>query len=166
MESKSTRAFLNAHAYVMACEVCHLNVNNSDDLKFRWLNTANNELADSRGPDGQYKIVPVSYTDGKARRYDELGDVGGAREYVKNQYKSTEAFKTKIIKKTHLDVADKATSCNECHNVEREPALLYKDLAYSRERIEELLRIEVAGMVHKYQNFYMPDLIQEPESIQ
>lgn len=164
-ESKLTRAYLNAHAYVMTCEVCHLNVENSETIRFRWLNGGTNEVSDSRDSVGQYKIIPVSYLDGRLQRYDDAGAIQYARKYMKNQYRATEAFKRKIIEKTHLNVSEEATSCNECHNAEHEPALLYRDLAYTSARIEELLRVEVAGMIHKYKDFYMPNLLRESESV-
>jgi len=165
VESKLTRAYLNAHAYVMTCEVCHLNVENSDTLRFRWLNEGTNEVSDSKDSAGRYKIIPVSYIDGRLQRHEDPGAIQDARKYIKNQYRSTEVFKRKIIKKAHLNVPEEATSCNECHNTEREPAILYRDLAYTSARIEELLRVEVAGMIHKYKDFYMPNLLPESESV-
>ncbi|MEJ2691520.1 MAG: hypothetical protein P8166_00385 [Candidatus Thiodiazotropha sp.] len=160
-KSKSVRAFLNAHSYVMTCEVCHLKLDGDTELAYRWLEVDTNNVLKSKLPDHRFKIVPVQNVAGEFRRFDQSENIAAIREYVKQQADMTDAFREAMVKETHVNVSDEAISCSDCHNLVGQPFISYEDLSYSTDRIDELLRIEVAGMVHKYEDFYMPSLIKE-----
>ena len=162
-KSKSIRAFLNAHAYVMTCEVCHLKVDGSAELVYRWLETDTNNVLTSKVPDHRFKIIPVQNVAGEFRRFDQSENLNAIKEYVKKQADMTDAFRKAMVKETHVNVSKEAITCNDCHNPVDQPVISYQDLSYSGDRIDELLSIEVAGMVHKYEDFYMPSLIKESD---
>lgn len=159
--SKSVRAYLNAHAYVMTCEVCHLELEHSIVPTYRWLDEKSNTVSNNRASGERKKIIPIQYKDGEIKRFDEAENLEAIRQYVKEQSTMTDAFRQAMVKETHVAVSKEATSCHECHNVDEPTAQLYRDLAYEGDRVWELQKIEVAGMIHKYEEFYMPSLLRD-----
>jgi cytochrome c553 len=159
-KSIEVRAYLNAHSYVMTCEVCHLESAEPAELTYRWLEDKTNSIWETRKGEERYKIVPIQYQDRLIKRFDEWENLDAIREYMDKQEEMNEAFKKAMIKETHVSVSQEAVECGDCHNIESTPIKLYYDLAYANDRIWELQRIEVAGMVRKYEDFYMPSLIR------
>jgi hypothetical protein len=147
----------------MTCEVCHLKVDDSADLVYRWLEIDTNSVLKSKVPDHRFKIIPVQNVAGEFKRFDQSENLSAIKEYVKKQASMTEAFRKAMVKETHVSVSKEAAACNDCHNLIDQPIISYADLSYSSDRIDELLGIEVAGMIHKYEDFYMPSLIKESD---
>ena len=160
-KSVEVRAYLNAHSYIMTCEVCHLELTDSMQPTYRWLEDKTNTIWETKKGEERYKIIPIVYQDRVIKRFDEWENLDAIREYVEIESEADDAFREAMVNETHGTVSQEAVSCNACHNIDSAPAKLYYDLAYPNDRIWELQRIEIAGMVKKYEDFYMPSLINE-----
>ena len=159
-KSKKIRAFLNAHVYFMACEVCHLKEKKRERVTFEWLDDKTGKVMDIYPDKMNAKIVPVEMVGGSIKRLDESGDSKFVEEYLRRR-NMLDADQVAVAKeRTHRNVSDTPIYCDDCHTMEKEPYLPYEDLNYTQQRISEVVGSEVVGMVNKYKNFYLPNLIR------
>jgi hypothetical protein len=161
-KSKEIRAFLNAHAYFMACEVCHLDEKKRTQVTFKWLDDKTGKAIDFFPTQLRAKIVPVEIANnGSLNRLDESSDSQFVFEYLKLR-DTLDADQEAVAKvRIHRNVSDNPVICDDCHTNEKKPYLPYAKLSYSQERISEIAGTEVVGMVNKYKHFYLPHLLQE-----
>ncbi|MCU7905635.1 MAG: hypothetical protein KZQ76_07185 [Candidatus Thiodiazotropha sp. (ex Epidulcina cf. delphinae)] len=159
-KSKQIRAFLNAHVYFMACEVCHLEAEKRAHVAFEWLDDETGDVVNAHPEKMRAKIVPIETVDGSVRRLDESGDSEFVEEYLRlrDTFDADQEAAAKI--RTHRNVADTPVYCDDCHTSDKKPYLPYSELSYSQQRISELSGTEVVGMVKKYENFYLPNLLR------
>jgi hypothetical protein len=68
------------------------------------------------------------------------------REGVKNQF--------------HQNIKPKGHECKVCHS--KQSILNFKRLGFSEKRTADLEQLNITGMLAKYEQFYLPDLFQEP----
>jgi hypothetical protein len=157
-KSKKIRAFLNAHVYFMACEVCHLKEQKRERVAFEWLDDKTGSIMDHSPDTVKAKIVPVEVEEGSIKRLDETGDSKFVEEYLRRR-SQLDADQVAVAKeRTHKNVSDTPIYCNDCHTMEKKPYLPYEELNYSKQRISEIVGTEVVGMVDKYKKFYLPNL--------
>jgi hypothetical protein len=153
------RAFLNAHAYFAACEVCHIRPDKEDLITYKWLdNKTGLELGKLQGKAGNYggMIVPIKVENGIGRRLDESTDKAFIEEYMELRatFNADQQAEAKV--RIHKDISAKPMFCDECHSAKG--ILNFKDLLYSPVVAERLETGEVAGMINKYADFYLPTM--------
>ncbi|MES9991785.1 MAG: hypothetical protein ABW098_07520 [Candidatus Thiodiazotropha sp.] len=160
-KSKQVRAFLNAHAYFMACEVCHLEEKKRKHAGFMWLDDKTGKSMKFYPTKFRAKIIPVDETSGSIKRLDESSDRQFVEHYLEHR-NSLDADQEAAAKvRIHRNVSDSAIECSDCHTTEDRPFLPYKELNYTQQRIDELSGTDIVGMVNKYNNFYIPNLLKE-----
>lgn len=155
------RSFLNMHNYFMACETCHVRKDDVEGtVNFVWFDYMTEETVTSiSGNNGVYgaRLVPVLSTyDGESRRLDMPANEDFIKEYIakKDQLSPEEQAKAKVI--LHKDISKKPVQCTECHG--KKPYIALAAVGYSPERAESLYRTEVADMISRYMDFYLPTM--------
>lgn len=159
--SKEKRAFLNAHGYFMACEVCHTKPDDGTAVAYRWTEQETGKIVNERPIKGKYKIAPSAIINGVLVQSKTTANRLFVLEYMQNKKIQDNTLEKAEFDITHKNLIDTPISCIDCHTVEKVPFLPYMELAYSDTRIEELRRIGVAGMIKKYEHFYLPNLTRK-----
>lgn len=155
------RSFLNMHNYFMACETCHIRREDvSGKVHYTWFDNHTEDVVTTiKGDNGVYgaRLVPVSQNEeGVSQRLDRAANEQFARDYMarKDKLSPSDQARAKVI--LHKDISRKPLQCTECHSLNG-----YIDLAavgYPRTRAESLYRTEVADMINRYMEFYLPTM--------
>jgi len=165
---KDIRAFLNMHAFFVACQTCHVKL--SDDERtnvYKWYDRKTGEIVESPvngAPPGTYnaKIVPFIREDGKLVRIDSEEKIQFATDYKANEKALSEGQKSKAKKIIHQIISKLPVSCEECHT-KNNPTLPLADLGYPKARIDSITSTEVVGMIKNYTEFHMPKMLNPGE---
>ena len=160
-KSPDIRSFLNMHNYFMACETCHVRREDvAGKVHYTWFDNQTEEVVNIvKSNNGVYgaRLVPVLSTGTEGvRRLDRSTNEQFAKEYMarKDTLTPEEQARAKVV--LHRDISKKPLQCTECHSLNG-----YIDLAavgYSRNRAESLYRTEVADMINRYMEFYLPTM--------
>lgn len=167
--AKETRAFLNMHAFFIACETCHMKLKKAERTGvFKWYDRRTGEIVESpvqKFKPGTYnaKIIPFERINGELHRMDSQERINFAREYKRREKTLTESQKTKAIKLIHKKVTKQPVLCEDCHQ-KKEPYLPFEALGYPKERIDSIIGTEVVDMIKEYAKFYMPRMLQPGEA--
>ena len=163
---KQMRAFDNMHASFIACQTCHVRL--EEEAKtgvFKWYDRETGEIINSPVTEdtrpGTYnaKILPFERVNGTIQPVDSPERIAFAREYQKTEKTLSEVQKSKAKKIIHNIVSQKPYICEDCH--QKEASLLpFKELGYPPHRIDAIVSTEVIGMIKKYTEFYIPTLLQ------
>ncbi len=162
---KELRAFGNMHASYISCQTCHVKL--EGDAKtgvFKWYDRESGEIVDSPISDtvrpGTYssKIIPFERIDGKLQRIDTPERIAFAREFREKEKMLTEIQKSKANKIIHKYISKKPYLCEDCHQKEA-PLLPFADLGYPQHKIDSFVSTEIIGMIKKYSQFYLPDIL-------
>jgi len=180
--SKETRSFLNMHTFYIGCETCHLYPPEGEPaLEFRWYDKLSGVVVPNpvdlveientfRSMDdfekkyvsyGNYgaKISPGKAEEGEfefLKRGNMMAYVTGFIEHLTELNESQQSQVKNII---HRDVNEEHLQCEACHN-NTEPYLPLAELGYPPRRVEELTNTAVVGMIKKYEEFWIPNLIK------
>jgi cytochrome b subunit of formate dehydrogenase len=159
------RSFLNMHNYFMACEVCHVREENfSGKFNYIWFDNMTDQKMDKiEGNNGVYggRLIPVLVSDSKSgseiRRMDQAEDPNFIKSFIaqKDILTPEEQGKAKVI--IHKNMAKKPVQCTECHS-SKQPYIDLARVGYSQKRAESLYRTEVADMINRYMQFYLPTM--------
>jgi hypothetical protein len=166
---KELRAFLNMHAFFIACQTCHVRLEGERKTGvFKWYDRATGKIVESpvkKARPGTYraKIIPFEQVNGKLQRIDSEERINFAREYKAREKTLTEAQKSRAKKIIHKIVSKQPYICEDCHQKEN-PLLPLEALGYPKERIDSITSTEVVGMIKHYTKFYMPKMLQPGES--
>lgn len=170
--AKTIRAFLNMHAFYMACETCHVRPEEYEEpYLFRWyaketgVITANppglNTLDESMYGNYAAKISPGEITkDGTFRLLYGAKELAFVERYLKEESRLNDTQKSKMKKVIHRNVNEEPLICDGCHTIKDDPYLPFALLGYPKQRLHELTSTEVVGMINKYQQFYIPNLLK------
>lgn len=156
-KSREKRAFLNAHDYFMTCEVCHVGYAEGQSIVYRWVDIRTGQLQHKRSGDGEYLITPVTIIDGNEVMPDDGLDRAPMLVYSEKMKQGLASKDDEVWEMSHKNFLSDPISCVDCHNKERTPFLPLSALSYSDSRKEELSTIPVAGMVRKYEQFFLPN---------
>jgi hypothetical protein len=66
--------------------------------------------------------------------------------------------KSKAKKIIHKNVNTKPRECDGCHNNEKQ-YIPFAELGYPPRRVEELTETAVVGMINKYKEFWIPNIL-------
>jgi len=170
-KAKSIRAFLNMHAFFIACETCHIQHKpNQPPWTFRWYDKHTGKAV-SNPPGlvttqkeryGNYgtKIAPGSpAADGSFRFINAEPEKAFVVDYLKkkDQLSSTEQSQMKRV--IHRLVEEKPLLCDSCHTIQKEPYLPLAELGYPPRRLKEITGTEVVGLIQKYRDFFIPQFL-------
>jgi hypothetical protein len=171
--AKTIRAFLNMHAFYMACETCHVRPDDIDEPRheFRWYNKETGMvMANPAGlntlDESMYGNYAAKISPGKLDQNGTFHFLNGPKElsfverYLKEENVLNDTQKSKMKKVIHRNVNEDPLICDGCHTISKEPYLPFTSLGYPQRRLHELTSTEVVGMIKKYQQFYIPNLLK------
>lgn len=160
-KEKRIRSILNFHTGFMACAVCHVRKDPAHkDYFFVWVDR-NTGIASAtvEGEFGKYpaKIYPMIITSDNEKKIFRPVSEKAAQEYLKLKdiYTPDQNAQAKIM--LHEKISKKPVFCTECHK--KDGYLNFADLGFPKSRINHLISTEVAGMIDKYETFYLPSVI-------
>lgn len=168
---KSIRAFLNMHAFYLACETCHIRHKESEaPWSFRWYDKHNGQIIDNppglvsleKEKYGNYgaKIAPGTATaDGGFRLINGEKERAFVVDYLEKKDQLSSMQQSKMKQVIHRLVDEKPLICDDCHTVEGTPYLPFAELGYPPRRLRDVTSTEVVGMIKKYSQFYLPKLL-------
>ncbi|MBI4843239.1 MAG: hypothetical protein HY809_02800 [Nitrospirae bacterium] len=165
---RDLRAFLNMHAFFIACQTCHVKTEGRGPRVYKWYDRKTGELVPSpvltyRAGTYNAKIIQIENTGvGEPQRVDSQERIDFASEFKEREKELSEAQKSKAKKMIHEIVSKQPSICEDCHQRES-PLLPLHELGYPRDRIDSILSTEVVGMVKKYTEFYMPRMLHPGE---
>lgn len=170
------RTLLNMHTQFIGCMTCHSDANKLPEatLTLRWLNYSGIKVAgkpfgtdlDSASgyllpTDDLYsKIVPYQQVDGKLRLVEVTLDDPEAKEFAKIHQKLSDHDREAVKKTFHRDISNKGRACTRCHTDEGRSYVPFRELGFSERRIRDLTNLNFVGVMSKYRNFYMPNLMR------
>jgi hypothetical protein len=176
-KNKKVRALLNMHTQYFVCEACHIKEQADTPIVYNWYNPL---IDDPQGPflgtsydpetgdlveveDKLSKMTPFFRKGDKFESAIQRQDVPLARDYMKVRDKLTPEQRDGVKNKFHVNVREKGHDCKTCH---AEKGILdYKKLGFAENRIADLVHLNVKGMLTKYEEFYLPDLLREQKSV-
>lgn len=169
--AKTIRAFLNMHAFYLACETCHVRpVNDEPAWIFRWYDkstgkiianpAAVNTVDETRYGNYSAKVAPGKIdSDGIYKFLNGPNELAFVEKYQREEKRLNDTQKSKMKKIIHRKVNEKPLLCDGCHTAEKTPYLPFTSLGYPNRRLSELTSNEVVGMIKKYQTFYIPNIL-------
>jgi len=175
-KNKRIRGLMNLHTQFFVCETCHIRQKPETTVVYKWYNPldktpqgpfygtsydpATGSL--SKGKDLLSKIAPFynDQTTGDLRPAVLVQDAPLAKDYMKVRDSLSPEQREGIKNKFHKDIKPQGHACKTCHA--EESLLNFKRLGFSANRIENLKKLSVIGMLSNYDEFYMPELFSEP----
>lgn len=165
---KDIRAFLNMHAFFVACQTCHVRLEGADKTGiYKWYDRRTGEIVSSPvngAPPGTYdaKIIPYIRDHGELARIDSQEAITFAKEYRAKEKELSEGQKSRAKKLIHKIIDKRPHMCEDCHRKDN-GLLPLAELGYPKERIDSITSTEVVGMIKNYTKFYMPKMLTPGE---
>lgn len=174
-ENNMVRSLLNMHTGFMVCEVCHLKKENFKNCVYDWKDTENAEYTGE--PYGTFynpklkkahksehfisRIAVFEKLNGKKRLLMNDGDTGKANEFIGIEKQLRPAEKDKRLRYFHRDINRKEISvaCDECHSFHS--ILEFDRLGFNENTKNNLINLNIKGLVTKYKTFYFPQLFSD-----
>lgn len=173
-ENNMVRGLLNLHTGFMVCEVCHLNKDKFPGCYFDW-NGA--EIAEFSGePFGTFynpnlkkahksnhfisRISVFQSVGGEKRSLVNTRDARQAKDYVRTLNSLNAAQREKRLEFFHRTINRKEISvaCDECHSTHS--ILNFQKLGFDQKTTNNLVNLNIKGLVTKYKTFYLPKLFE------
>jgi hypothetical protein len=172
-KNRKIRSILNMHTQYFACESCHVKEKPGTHLFFKWYSPVEEN---PQGPffgtrydpetgnllkveDKLAKITPFFMEGVKLEIAIQRQDAPLAKDFMKVRDKLTPEQREGVKNKFHVNIKPKGFECKACHA--KDSILEYKRLGFSEDRIVDLQRLNITGMLTKYEEFYLPDLFKE-----
>lgn len=169
------RTLMNMHTQFSGCMTCHADAKKIPEKNYRfdWLNYSGVEVkgvpfGTSLNPNtGQLietddyfsKIVVYSKQDGTENLLELTEDNNDVQDFIKVRGKLNDKDKEAVKKRFHKNVTGKGRFCTRCHAEENKSYLPFRQLGFSEQRIGDLTNLSIIGLVEKYKEFYMPNLL-------
>lgn len=179
-EQRMVRTLLNMHTQFIGCMTCHADPEKIDEnsVQLKWLNYSG---IDVKGPhfgtdyeadsgflvptdDLFSKIVPYLQEDGAEKLLEITESDPVAIDFVKVQERLQGQDRDLVKKSFHRNVSPKGRFCTKCHTEQDKSFIPFKELGFSDRRINELVSLNIIGLVQKYKKFYMPELMS-PDAV-
>lgn len=170
------RSMLNMHTQYIGCVTCHSDPDKADEneIKLRWLNFSGIKVT---GPpfgtdidpdsgelvktDDYYSRIVAYRINGDQETIMEItADHPEMVEYEKIKDSFTDRDREAFKKRFHKNIMSKGRFCSRCHTNEAESFIPFRELGFSDRRIQDLTNLNIIGLVEKYKDFYMPDLLR------
>ena len=180
-KSREIRSFLNMHTFYLACETCHsLPEKSADAWVFTWYDKDTGKIAGN--PQALAQIEDMFVRENTKKKYPTYGNYGvkiapafndsgeikllhGEKEmafadrYQKEQERLTPEKKSQMKRVIHRKVSKEPAQCKQCHQ-EKDYYIPFAELGYPPTRTRELTNVAAVGMIQKYNNFYLPNLLK------
>ncbi len=171
--AKTIRAFLNMHAFYLACETCHVRpeVAGEGPWIFKWYDKETGKVI--ANPPGLNTLKEAMYGNYSAKlgpgKIDSNGQyrfLNGPKElafvnkYLQEEERLNDTQKSKMKKVLHRNVNEEPMMCDGCHTAKEDPYIPFVEVGYPKRRLHELTSTEVVGMIKKYQDFYIPEFLR------
>ena len=170
------RTMMNMHTQFVGCMTCHANEEKlpEKDYHFEWLNfsgipvkgvpfgTRYNPTTGQLIETDDYYSKIVTYTKddaGKDNLLEMTEDKKDVQEFLAVREKLSEQDREAIKKRFHKLVRPKGRKCSKCHTEEAKSYLPFRQLGFSDQRIVDITHLPFIGMIEKYNEFYMPNLL-------
>lgn len=169
------RTLMNMHTQFIGCMTCHTNEKKVPEstLSFAWLNYSG---IDVKGPhfgtsldkdsgylvktDDYYSKIVVSRTTAAGEELLEMPeDKPQVQEFLAIRDKLSDKDRESVKKRFHILVRPKGRLCSRCHTKASKSYLPFKQLGFSERRIRDITNLNIIGLVEKYEEFHMPNLL-------
>jgi hypothetical protein len=173
-KNKKVRSILNMHTQFFVCESCHIKEKEGEGIFYKWYSPVEEDpqgpfFGTSYDPEtGNLEPVKDKYS--KIAAYFRKGvrlelaiqhqDAPLARDFMKVRDKLTPEQREGVKNQFHQNIKPKGHECKVCHS--KQSILNFKRLGFSEKRTADLEQLNITGMLAKYEQFYLPDLFQEP----
>lgn len=174
-KDKRIRALMNIHTQFLVCETCHIQDKPGMRIVYKWYNPlSDNPQGPFYGTDYYPENDMLVKGDGglsKIAPYYKTGSIDALRpailkqdaplalDYVKVRDKLSPEQREGVKNKFHENIKPKGLDCKVCHT--EKSILDFKKLGFSDTRIDNLLKLDVVGMLEKYDQFYLPNLLDK-----
>ena len=175
-QRRMIRTLLNMHTQFLGCMTCHANPEKIDekDITLKWSNFSGIEVNGSHfgvdydsetgflieTDDFYSKIVPyISDEAGSEKLIEITEDDPKAIDFVQVQDKLQGRDRESVKKSLHNLVKPKGRFCPKCHTQSEKSFIPFKQLGFSDKRVNDLTNMNIIGIVEKYKEFYMPNLM-------
>lgn len=161
-KGRKVRSLFNAHAWFIACEVCHLKFEDGVEIEYRWFdNDSGLELTKLEGKDGNYgaTIVPIKYEFWTAKRLDTPQNEDFINEYLQSEALFSDDQKKMAMERVHETLTKKPVYCDQCHI--NDGIFNFTDLLYSPQSTIHLESIDMGAMAKTYEEFHFPTLFDQ-----
>jgi hypothetical protein len=175
-KNKRIRGLMNLHTQFFVCETCHIKDKPGATVVYKWYNPLDNNPQGpfygtsydpatgslSKGKDLTSRIAPFyqDHTTDDLQPAILAQDAPLAKDYMKIRDSLSPEQREGIKNKFHEKIKPQGHGCKTCHI---DKSLLdLERLGFAANRIENLKKLNVIGMLEKYENFYMPELFSEP----
>jgi hypothetical protein len=182
-QTRMIRTLLNMHTQFLGCMTCHADPEkiNEELITLKWLNFSGIKTKGSlfgvdydkdtgfllETDDLYSKIVAYVNIDNAETLLEITEDDPIAIDFVKVQTTLKGRDREAVKKSLHKLVRPKGRFCTRCHTKRNNSFVPFQKLGFSEERISDLTNMNIIGLVEKYKEFYMPDLmIQNVKPIQ
>jgi len=157
---------------------CHVSEEKVDErnLQFRWLNysgmtvsgppfgSSYDQETGNLVPTDDYfsKIVAYDGQDPNAKLLELTEDDPSVQEFaaLAASNRLSNADREGLKERFHLMIRNKGRSCSICHTDEDKSYLPFRALGFSDQRIQDVTNLNIIGIVEKYSEFYLPDLMK------
>jgi len=168
------RALLNLHTGFLVCSVCHLKKENFPNCYYDWNASENAEYIGE--PFGTFynpklkrahkskhflsRIAVFTDAQGKKRSLINTWDTAEAAAFSLNQKNLSDGAQKNRLAFFHRDINRKEISvaCNECHS--EKSILDFKKLGFDEITHNNLVNLNIKGLVTHYKTFYFPKLFE------
>ena len=173
-EDKVVRDFLNMHTGFIKCIVCHVKRERYKDVQFDWEKPEKVEFSGKsfgsyynpntgKTQESGEKISRIGafvVDGGKKEILVHPGDIEKAKKFLSNSSMSEKDRKSEL-EYFHKDIEKKKVSmaCDECHSANG--FLDFDRLGFSERKKENLININIKGLIVKYKDFYLPMLFND-----
>lgn len=174
-QQRMIRTLLNMHTQFLGCMTCHADPEKIDEnmITLKWLNFSGIDVSgplfgtdyDAESgfliPTDDYfsKIVPYLNVGNSLKLLEITEDDPMAIDFVKVQDKLKGRNRAAVKKSLHELVAPVGRFCTKCHTQAEKSFIPFEKLEFSKNRIYELTNLNIIGLVQKYKQFYMPDIM-------
>ena len=174
-QNNMVRAFLNLHAGFMVCSVCHIKRENYPDCDYAWNGTEtaqyigepfgtfyNPKLKRAHKSEHFMSRISVFITrQGKRKSLMNTWDTDQARAFLLNQKDLDAEAQKERLDYFHRDINRKEISvaCDECHS--QNSILDFEGLGFSELTHNNLVNLNIKGLVTHYKTFYFPQLFNK-----
>ncbi len=170
-KNKKVRALLNMHTQFFVCETCHIK-DEGKQIAYKWYNpfdkdpkgpffgtSYNPETGNLADVEDQFsKITPYFVIGEQLVSAIQHQDDDLAQDYMRVRDQLTPVQRENVKKKFHVSTKPKGHECKVCHS--RKGLLDFRKLRFAENRIVDLEQLNIAGMITKYEKFYIPNLFE------
>jgi hypothetical protein len=111
------------------------------------------------------KIVAYSTYQGPEKLLEITSDSQEGKEFSAIHETLSDRDREAVKKTFHRIVSPKGRFCSRCHTDEKRSFVPFRKLGFSDQRVRDLTSLNIIGLVEKYKDFYMPNLLKTDKSL-